>query len=137
MMPRLQYSTECVWLGLYFIGNILNPTTARAMHQPFVCSALGDTAGLNCKALTSDESQAFIRALKIEKLKAPLFPSPRGAGDTNYLCITRGHFMKFLIPQSSIITKTYHRNVYCLTPHFYIEKKKTKLGLAGIYPMTD
>ena len=31
---------------------------------------------------------AFTRALKFEKLKAPLFPGPRGAVDTNDWCIT-------------------------------------------------
>ena len=31
--------------------------------------------------------RAFSRALKIEKLKAPLFPGPGGAGDANDWCI--------------------------------------------------
>ena len=31
--------------------------------------------------------RAFSWALKIEKLKVPLFPDPRGAGDTNDWCI--------------------------------------------------
>ena len=30
---------------------------------------------------------AFSRALKIERLKAPLFPGPEGIGDTNDWCI--------------------------------------------------
>ena len=30
---------------------------------------------------------AFSRGLKIEKLKAPLFPGPGGAGDANDWCI--------------------------------------------------
>ena len=33
------------------------------------------------------QCRAFSRALKIEKLKAPLFPSPGGAGDANDWCI--------------------------------------------------
>ena len=33
------------------------------------------------------ESRAFSGALKIEKLKAPLIPSPKGAVDTNDWCI--------------------------------------------------
>ena len=33
------------------------------------------------------QCRAFNRALKIEKLKAPLFPGPRRAGDTNEWCI--------------------------------------------------
>ena len=34
------------------------------------------------------QCRAFSRALKIEKLKAPLFPGPGGAGDANDWCIT-------------------------------------------------
>ena len=33
------------------------------------------------------QCRAFSRALKIEKLKSPLFPSPGGAGDANDWCI--------------------------------------------------
>ena len=33
------------------------------------------------------QCRAFSRALKIEKLKAPLFPGPEGAGATNDWCI--------------------------------------------------
>ena len=33
------------------------------------------------------QCQAFSQALKIEKLKAPLFPGPRGVGGTNDWCI--------------------------------------------------
>ena len=33
------------------------------------------------------QCQAFSRALKIEKLKAPIFPGPGGAGDANDWCI--------------------------------------------------
>ena len=36
------------------------------------------------------QCRAFSRALKIEKLKAPLFPGPGGAGDTNDWCIKKG-----------------------------------------------
>ena len=34
----------------------------------------------------SPQCRAFSRALKIEKLKAPLFPGPVGAGTTNDWC---------------------------------------------------
>ena len=33
------------------------------------------------------QCRAFNRALKMEKLKAPLFPGPEGVGDTNDWCI--------------------------------------------------
>ena len=38
------------------------------------------------------QCRAFSRALKIEKLKAPLFPGPGGAGDANDWCITKPSF---------------------------------------------
>ena len=34
------------------------------------------------------QCRAFSRALKVEKLKDPLFPGPGGAGDANDWCIT-------------------------------------------------
>ena len=39
---------------------------------------------------------AFSRDLKIEKLIAPLFPDPRGAGDTNDWCITQNNKQKYI-----------------------------------------
>ena len=38
------------------------------------------------------QCRAFNRALEIEKLKAPLFRGPEGAGDTNDWCIRPGHY---------------------------------------------
>ena len=35
------------------------------------------------------QCRAFTKALKIEKLKAPPFPGPKGTGDTNDWCINR------------------------------------------------
>ena len=43
-------------------------------------------AGAFCRALTTNvapQCRALSRALKIEKLKAPLFRGPEGAGDKN------------------------------------------------------
>ena len=53
------------------------------------CQPLG--AGDFHRAFTTNiapQCRAFSRALEIEKLKAPLFSSPEGAGDTNDWCIT-------------------------------------------------
>ena len=36
------------------------------------------------------QCRAFSRALKFEKLKAPVFPFPGGAGDTTDWCIKHG-----------------------------------------------
>ena len=47
-------------------------------------------AGAFRRAFTTNvapQSRAFSRALEIEKLKAPLFRGPEGAGDTNNWCI--------------------------------------------------
>ena len=41
------------------------------------------------------QCKAFSRALKIEKLKAPLFRGPEGVGATNDWCIT--HLPRFLL----------------------------------------
>ena len=38
------------------------------------------------------QCRAFSRDLKIEKLKAPLFPGPGGAGDANDWCIIKTGF---------------------------------------------
>ena len=53
------------------------------------CQPLG--AGAFCRAFTTNvapQCRALSRALEIEKLKAPLFRGPEGAGDTNDWCIT-------------------------------------------------
>ena len=47
-------------------------------------------AGAFSRALTKTlarQCRSFSRVLKIEKLKAPLFPGPGGAGDANDWCI--------------------------------------------------
>ena len=41
-----------------------------------------------CRPWSVAVRRAFRRAFKTEKLKAPLFPGPYGAGTTNYWCIT-------------------------------------------------
>ena len=48
---------------------------------------------------------AFSRALKIEKLKAPLFPGPGGAGDANDWCINGfEHLLHLSAPHFSTCT---------------------------------
>ena len=46
------------------------------------------------------QCRAFSRALKIEKLKAPLFPGPGGAGDAIDWCI---NYLLFFAPQFVIV----------------------------------
>ena len=63
------------------------------MIQVICCSLLSvpGRAGAFSRDFTSSlapECRAFSRALKIEKLKAPLITGPEGAVDTNDWCIT-------------------------------------------------
>ena len=57
---------------------IVSPRGAGAFSRGFTTNF-----ARQCRAF----SRAFSRALKIEKLKAPLFPGPGGAGDANDWCI--------------------------------------------------
>ena len=59
------------------------------------CQPLG--AGAFRRAFTTNmapQCRAFSRALEIEKLKAPLFRCPEGAGDKNDWCITRAYVLE-------------------------------------------
>ena len=58
---------------LFFI--IVSLGRARAFSRDFT-------------TIFAPECRAFSGALEIEKLKAPLIPGPKGAGDTNDWCIT-------------------------------------------------
>ena len=66
------------------------------MVQVICCSSLLSTpegAGSFSSDFTinlSPQCRAFSRALKTEKLKAPLFPCPIGVGTTNDWCIIYG-----------------------------------------------
>ena len=69
------------------------------------CQPLG--AGAFHKAFTTNvalQCRAISRALEIEKLKAPLFRSPEGAGDINDCCIICSHNIKFY-GELMVITK--------------------------------
>ena len=64
------------------------------MIQVICCSSLLSVPG-RAWAFSRDfttslapECRAYSRALKIEKLKAPLIPGPEGAVDTNDWCIS-------------------------------------------------
>ena len=64
------------------------------------CQPLG--AGAFRGAFTTNvvpQCRAFSRALEIEKLKAPLFRGPEGAGDTNDWCITGVYFFLIFAPK--------------------------------------
>ena len=54
--------------------------------QPLVAGAFSGDFTTNL----ARQCRAFSRALKIEKLKAPLFRGPEGTGASNDLCIKKG-----------------------------------------------
>ena len=66
---------------LYF--NFVSPRGAGAFSGDFTINL-------------ARQCRAFSRALKIEKLKAPLFRGPEGAGATNDWCISLERCEKFL-----------------------------------------
>ena len=63
---------------------IVSPWGAGAFSRGFTKILARQCRAFYCRA--------FSRALKIEKLKAPLFPGPGGAGDANDWCTTRACF---------------------------------------------
>ena len=69
------------------------------MIQVICCSSLLSAPGRagafsrDFTTILAPECRAFSGALKIEKLKAPLIPGPKGAVDTNDWC-TRINFWK-------------------------------------------
>ena len=101
----------CVFVCACVFSNIFSkttgPTEAKFHVEPpwdrrrkFICSGPGTLffviivnlrrAGAFSRDFTinsSPQCRAFSRALKTEKLKAPLFPGPVGAGTTNDWCI--------------------------------------------------
>ena len=61
------------------------------------------------------QCRAFSRALKIEKLKAPLFPGPGGAGDANDWCIIlKLYTIKFSTSSASL------HYVSCLFEYMFV-----------------
>ena len=56
------------------VPHYFSPPGARAFGRDFTTKL-------------TPQCRAFREALKNEKLKVPLFPGPRGAGDTNDWCI--------------------------------------------------
>ena len=98
-----QSSCVCVCVCSNIFSETTGPTAAKfhveppwdrgrkfiQMVQVIIVNLLG--AGAFCRGFTinvSPQCRAFSRALKTEKLKAPLFPGP-GAGTTNDWCIIK------------------------------------------------
>ena len=88
------------------------------MIQDIYCSSLLSVPG-RAGAFSRDfttilvpECRAFSGALKIEKLKAPLIPGPKGAVDTNDWCITAKLISAF-VSATRIV-----KSLYFLNPKF-------------------
>ena len=80
----------CVFSNIFF--ETTGPIEAKFYSS--LMSTSGGKRGGGGGALSRDftinlypQCRAFSRALKTEKLKAPLFPGPIGAGTTNDWCI--------------------------------------------------
>ena len=72
-------------------ANVLTYDESRQLLAVPHCQPPGGGGGGGFYFTTNltPQGRAFSGALKNEKFKAPLFPGPRGAGDTNDWCITR------------------------------------------------
>ena len=80
--------TKFTW-DLHGIGEKIYSNDSGQLFFILILSAPG--AGAFSGDFTTNlvrQCRAFSRALKIEKLKAPLFRGPEGAGATNDWCIT-------------------------------------------------
>ena len=89
--------------------------------QVICCSSLLSTSRGGAGAFSRDftiklspQCRAFSRALKTEKLKAPLFPGPVGAGTTNDWWLVRFHFV---LDYSLSVYKVILVGVILETPH--------------------
>ena len=98
----------CVYVCVCSISETTGPVEAKFHVEPpldrgrkfiqmvhvICCSSLLSTSGeagpfsMDFTINLSPQCRAFSRALKIEKLKAPLFPGPIGTETTNDWCIT-------------------------------------------------
>ena len=66
------------------------------------------------------QCRGFSRALKNEKLKAPIFPGPGGAGDTNDWCIT---YLPLKIYQRFIIYSRLIESSITFIPGTYLSNR--------------
>ena len=83
-----QLKTKFTWDPHGIGEKIYSNDSGQLLFFILILSAMG--AGAFSGDFTTNlarQCRAFSRALKIEKLKAPLFPGPEGAGATNDWCI--------------------------------------------------
>ena len=84
----IQLKTNVTWDHHGIGENIYSSNSGQLLFFILILSAPG--AGAFSGDFTTNlarQCRAFSRALKIEKLKAPLFRGPEGAGATNDWCI--------------------------------------------------
>ena len=83
-----QLKTKFTW-GHHEIGEMYSNDSGYLLFFILILSSPGGTGAFSRDFTTNlaRQCRAFSRALKIEKLKAPLFRGPEGAGATNDWCI--------------------------------------------------
>ena len=76
MRPKFIWNHKRIGRSFVCFFIIVSPREGGAFSRDFI-------------TILAPECWAFSEALKIEKLKAPLFRGPEGAGDTNDWCIAK------------------------------------------------
>ena len=92
---QIRYGIDNIQLLLWYLFNLQSLSLMFQFHQNNAQLLFHIIVSLRgARAFSGDftinlapQRRAFSQALKIEKLKTPLFPGPRGAGDTNDWCI--------------------------------------------------
>ena len=91
-----QLKTKFTWDHHKIGEKIYSNDSGRLLFSFFFCQPPGAFS----RDFTTNlawQCRAFSRALKIEKLKAPLFRGPEGAGAKNDWCITKMWYVKKVV----------------------------------------
>ena len=87
-----QLKTKFTW-DHHRIGEKIYLNGSVILYFKFVCPWGAGAFSGDFTTNLARQCRAFSRALKIEKLKAPLFRGPKGAGATNDWCITEANLI--------------------------------------------
>ena len=83
-----QLKTKFMW-DHHEIGEKIYSNGSGILYFNFICPWGAGAFSGDFTTNLARQCRAFSRALKFEKLKAPLFRGPKGAGATNDWCITQ------------------------------------------------
>ena len=98
------------------------------------CSTL-QGAGAFSRDFTTNltpQGRAFTGALKIEKLKTPLFPGPRGARDTNDWCIICHLASSDVIPLGGVELLSSYLAWYCFISKKHLDHLRSYIHVPGL-----